>query len=474
MFSRILLISFVFLLAPFAWAAGPFSGTIEARPLANGLRVIVRENHAMPLVAMDLWVRSGSAEEADNQHGAAHFLEHALFKGSAKYGLGDIDRQMENLGGTLEASTSRDWIHFYSTVASRYFPNALRILADMVSHPTLPESEMDHERSVILDEIVQTSAEPFHTLQTGLALTAYGRHPYGRPVPGDVAAVTALTRAALVQYMKRCFVGSNMALVVVGDVDPQTAFSLAGRDLAGIPRGTPPSHADPPLTWHHLGDPPRPLPIRGSTAYLAVGFPAPAMKDADDVLAMDLLYTLLGEGPEGRLERELVGSGLAERVHLEYATQRWPGLFSIALAAEPGKIEAARDALWTQLNALRAGPVPDAELASAKARLLTTFAFDNETYAGQAATLGYYEAIGSYTFAQQYADLIARVSASDLQRAASHYLQPSRAVSILAQPAPVTHVTQPAAPSPSSGQRGSSTLAQAALHRGAAPGGSAA
>src|SRR5579871_6410840 len=127
--------------------------------LPNGLRVVTRERHSTSLVAIDLWVRAGSREEAPNEIGSAHFLEHTLFKGTTTRGPGDVDIAIENLGGTLDAATGPDYAHFYTTIISTHLEEGLSILADVVRNATLPDAEVARERGVILDELAEHEAD---------------------------------------------------------------------------------------------------------------------------------------------------------------------------------------------------------------------------------------------------------------------------------------------------------------------------
>src|SRR5205807_10192581 len=132
----------------------PLSGAV-LRTLENGLRVIVREQHATGLVAIDLWVKAGSGYETAEESGAAHFLEHAIFKGTDTRARGDIDAAFEDLGATLGAGTTRDGAHFYSTVAKQYVGAALEVRSDAMQHAKLAPEEIERERAVILDEMAR-------------------------------------------------------------------------------------------------------------------------------------------------------------------------------------------------------------------------------------------------------------------------------------------------------------------------------
>ncbi|HLV80105.1 MAG TPA: pitrilysin family protein, partial [Chthonomonadaceae bacterium] len=157
------------------WMSMPACQAAASEPFAlpNGLRVLVRERHSRPLVAVDVWVRAGAREESAGEEGCAHCLEHTLFKGTTTRGPGETDAAIESLGGTLDASTLPDAVHFTTTVASSHLGEALRILADVLCNATLPDAEFERERGVILDELARHDSDPSARLVDLLYASAF-------------------------------------------------------------------------------------------------------------------------------------------------------------------------------------------------------------------------------------------------------------------------------------------------------------
>jgi zinc protease len=166
------------LLATIAGTAHASSAAEFALP--NGLRVIARERHGAPLIAMELWVRAGAQAESAGEFGAAHFLEHTLFKGTNTRNVGEADIAIENLGATLNASTGPDYARFYTNVPSGHAAEALKVLADVVRNATLPAQEIERERAVIINELAQRRSDPESLLIDRLYALAYRDHAYGR------------------------------------------------------------------------------------------------------------------------------------------------------------------------------------------------------------------------------------------------------------------------------------------------------
>ncbi|MGQ9525356.1 MAG: M16 family metallopeptidase [Armatimonadota bacterium] len=405
----------------------------EAHSLQNGVRAIVLSDHSTPLVAVEVWLKCGSADEQPGEEGAAHMLEHMLFKGTSSRGPGQADLEIENLGSTLSATTSRDWMRINTVVASQFAQDAVKVLANIVSAPSLPASELETEKGVVLDEIAQSAGDPIARLRNHIAARAYGDHPYGRPITGTATAVRRLTRETLARFANRALAPSNIAVVIVGDISTDTALSLVSKHFSTLrakAKSTPtPPQAEP---WKSRRSPdPERVVLGGDLAWYAVAFPAPPISNQDEVLVMDVIHSLLDQGPGGRLPRALVATEIAKRLEVEFFTRRQQAMLFIAVGAEPHRLSEARDRLWDELEALRSLPVSPEELAAARRRLLTDYAFATETVSGKAFTIGFYEALGHYQLALNYPDLVSRVGPSDIMSAAKRYLSAEHAVAVM-------------------------------------------
>lgn len=401
--------------------------SIKLKTLPNGLRVLVREAHEAPLVTIDLWVRAGSSRETAETNGVAHFMEHLLFRGTAKRGRGEIDRDIEELGATLNATTSRDWMHLYTTVASRYWQNALEVVADAVQNSALRPEDVEREQMIILDELARAADDPVRDANQRLAELLFQRHPYRLPVAATRDSIIRIQREQVVDFYRKYYVPNNASLVIVGDVTAAEAFAAAEklfgkwqkRDITD-PEPQPESPPDSPRHAQFK--------VRRGYPVVGIGFMAPSVKEVKDVCACDLLLALLGRR-EGLLTRLLVGQGVATRVTTEFLTQRYPGVFSIVVELpEGGNPQQVEAMVIGALQQLAKTPVTDAELARAKREILGEYLFGMETTEGQASTLGFYEMIDTYLFATEYEKNVLAVTAEDVRRAVEKYLNPDRRV----------------------------------------------
>jgi zinc protease len=393
--------------------------------LDNGLRVILSEDHSLPVVAINVVVRAGSRCENSENNGISHFLEHMIFR-SARSGGGDtLGAAIEAVGGMVNGGTLRDFTHFSAVVPKARLDLALNALAGAVLHPTFDSRMIVAERSVLVHEAQQLADQPHAAIWDLAFSTAYGAHPYGLPIGGSDVSLIGLDATKLEPFYRKWYASGNASIIIVGDVDPDAARSAVARVFSGWSQGT----AEPPAPAPLAEDGRERVEARAVPAASAVmGFVAAGMARPRDVCAMDLLYTILGEGYTSRLRRALVDTKLADEVNINFLTQQLPALFGIEVACAPQRLDEVRRALEREVARLGAEPIPEQELARAKDRLARGYALTNETFEEEADTLGFYDAIGTYGFALDYLDTVRSLTGAELQTAASSYLNPKRSI----------------------------------------------
>lgn len=228
--------------------AEPFPASIVR--LDNGLTVIHQHTPAMPVAAVDVWVKAGSVVEPDEWSGMAHFLEHMIFKGTSKTAPGRFDREVEHRGGITNAATSYDYAHYFITTAAQHLEETLPYLADILLNAAIPDDEFDRERDVVLEEIRQSYDNPDCVAFQVLSETVYQRHPYGRPILGDEETLMARSPDDMRAFHRTYYQPENLTVVVVGDVSQDAALSLVDRTFHNFSeRATCPQHrpeAEPP------------------------------------------------------------------------------------------------------------------------------------------------------------------------------------------------------------------------------------
>jgi zinc protease len=396
--------------------------------MGNGLTVIMDEDHSVDLIGIDVWVKAGSGCENEKMNGVSHLIEHLVFGPTSKRQEGEMDLEMESVGATLDAHTSRDWAHFNTTIAPRYLAKALDILADAVSNAQFKEEYLERERMVILEEIARKQSSPFSLCRDYLAKEIYDAHPYALPIEGTPESIKSITREDIIKHHRAHYVPANIAVVLVGDFDPQQAISEVGKAFQGLPNASPPVVSRPAPT------PPEKQvtkAIRGpfKYTYLALGFLGPKAADYTDVCATDVLLTYMGFGYRSWMSAELKANmGAAVDVSTDFLTEKEPGLISLMAAVEEGGVEKAKAAILGKIAEVRNQGISDADIAVAKRSLLGQFAFQNETFEGRANAYGFYFTVSDPEFAVNYISCVQGITNTEITSAARKYLDPDHAV----------------------------------------------
>ncbi|MEW6720312.1 MAG: pitrilysin family protein, partial [Thermodesulfobacteriota bacterium] len=392
--------------------------------LGNGLTVVIRPNPASPVVAVQAWVKSGSTTESDERAGMSHILEHMAFKGTKRRGNGVIAREVESLGGEINAYTSFDQTVYHITISGRYLENALDILADTLENSVFDAGELSRELEVIVEEVRMNEDTPSRVVDKALFREAYRKHPYGRPVIGYVDTIRKTTRDDLVSYFNKWYVPGNMVLVIAGGVDPKASRPLIEKTFGKLP-------ARPFTEVKHAVEPPQDgtrVVLKEKDArrvYLETGFHGPSMRDPD-VYAWDLLSMILGNGETSRLYASVKDrKGLVDSVYASAYTPKDPGLLFVGGVLSPEKAkEALREILFETFRAANAPP-DGPELARAKTATEADFLYSLESQSALARHVGFYETtLGDAAFEREYLRRIRAVTAEDVQAVARKYLKP--------------------------------------------------
>ena len=396
--------------------------------LENGLTLLVEENHAAPVVAIQVWVRVGSADERPDEAGLAHLHEHMLFKGTGRRGPGEIARTIEACGGEINAWTSFDQTVYHVVLGSRFFAEGMDVLADAVTSAAFDPAELQREIEVVCEEIKRSQDSPTRKLSRELFAAAFSRHPYGKPVIGTEGSVRGFTREGILRFYRRWYQPENCVLVAVGDFREAQVLELAQKlfvwpraELAtAAPRPPEPRREEPAARVR------RDVLKEG---YLSIAWPAPALAD-EDVPALDALSLVLGHGEASRLFRALKRDRLlCTEAQASCYTPVDPGLTMVGLTLQPAQVrDAVREAL-RQTYRLRTEEVTLEELGNACRLIESDAVYQRETVQGQARKLGFYEAsAGGVEFEAEYLARVARLTPGRLLEAAERHLHPESAV----------------------------------------------
>ncbi|MBN2525863.1 MAG: insulinase family protein [Deltaproteobacteria bacterium] len=412
------------------------------RRLSNGMPVILREFKAAPVVACQLWIKAGSADERPHEAGLAHVLEHMVFKGTAKRKVGEITRDIENAGGSINAWTSLDETVFHVTMAAPYVHDGLEVLSDAVLHASLDEHELDRELPVICEEIRMGKDSPERMASSELFAAMFQTHPYGRPVIGFQDTVETFTARNVRDFYNRWYTPANMMLIVVGDFDEEALFKVVekyfgegkkSRSPRRITREAEPIQNGNRFRFHTMST---------SECSLAMGFRIPGFQH-DDVAALDVTAALLGQGASSRLEMEIGRRmGLSSEISAVCYTPKDEGLFGVFAKAAPKDLLPLTGQISKQVAMVCDGLCSQEEVEKARKLLLSEDAFSLETVDGQARKLGYFRLYcGQEGYESKYVDAVRAVTPLTVRNMARKYLrQPMSASVILPQPQLVSGV----------------------------------
>jgi zinc protease len=388
--------------------------------LHNGVRVLVQEYRSSEVVAVQLWVRAGGRDEAPTELGLAHYLEHMLFKGTTTRSKGFVDRDVEAVGGRMNAGTSLDFTFYHAVLpASRAVPT-IEMLADISVNSILDETELELEKKVVIEEMRLSEDTPPRHLSRQLYSMVFDGHPYGRSVLGTPEIIQKLTRQTLLAFYRRHYVPESFTLVVVGPVNPAEILQTAERTLGRLPRSgfqrlpqSMPGSLTPKKTE---------IPRPGALAYLGMGWLGPKLDHADTP-AVDLLVSMLGESRSSRLPQALRERlGLVNSVSSNYQALEAGGVITVTAQLEAENLARAETEILNEIRRLRDRDVSDEELRRALTRAEAERAFRSETAEGRAQLFGHAETVWRLSEELAYIDRLRSVTPDQIRHAARRYL----------------------------------------------------
>ncbi len=410
---------------------------LQKQVLTNGLPVLLVHRPGERVVTLDAWVSVGSADEPTGIGGVSHFLEHMLFKGTRRRGVGEIDRLVESVGGYLNAATSHDFTHYYVTVAADDFPVAADVLADVLENSTLDPEELDRERKVILEEYARKQDDPQGFLWDALYERVFEKGPYKASVLGEPETLAAITHDNMLDYYHRHYAPSNLVLIVVGDVEPDRALSLLEQNFAGFNRPYRPILPPDSMPTVYARGVREVIERDVQETYGTMTFPAPSMRDNYAATrALDVLQFVLGGGNASRLYQEIKEKRrLATSISAGYSSSRHPDLFYVAYTCSDDKREELERVALDELDKVRQELIPPAELDRARKLLINAHRFSLETSGGQSGSIGYYYTVtGAPDFEWHYADGIRAVTAEQVQEQARRWFDPEKRAAMVLRP----------------------------------------
>lgn len=372
--------------APAPGASLPGAAAYHLDVLPNGLRIATAEMPHMASVSLGLWAAVGCRHEPARLNGAAHFLEHLLFKGTRRRDARQISGEVEALGGSLEAFTAEDHTCYYAKAEAVHLPQVADVLSDIFQHSRLPAVEVERERGVIREEIMMYADQPAQVAEELLAAAVWPSHPLGRPLAGTVESVEAMRRADLVEFWKAGYQARSSVIAVAGRVKREAVLASLAPLFGSMPPGTVPRFR----RWRETGRAPQVSIDRRDSeqVQLLLGFTAPGRR-SEQRFAARVLSAILGEKMDSRLFQNLrERRGLCYSVQSETSGYAETGLFTISAGLEARRLPEALRLIRAEAQTICDALVSDRELVEARNYLVGQHALGLESTINQMMWLG--------------------------------------------------------------------------------------
>ncbi|MEE2823113.1 MAG: pitrilysin family protein [Acidobacteriota bacterium] len=399
---------------------------IERHRLTNGLTVLLREDHSVPMVSSMLWYRVGSRFEKPGITGVSHFIEHMMFKGTAQYRKGEIDRITACQGGSNNAFTSYDYTAYHFTFASDRWEAALAIESDRMINAQFDPKELELERRVIIEELKTDLDTPWGALHHKVEGESFTKHPYKFPIIGNYQDLVSISRDQIVDYYRQFYSPNNAILVLVGDLKARQTLDQVEKLFSTLPSSVPPAN-------NPVREPRQKRQIRveitmpTQTPRILLAFPAPSVHQNEHCV-LRLLDALLSGGKLSRLYRRLVEKErIASVVSTQYAETFDPYLFFISAELHrETDLEKAELIIFEELSQLTQSPISEIELSRAKNQCFVQFFSDFETTLDQAVQIGLLETLDCSEYWDDFVQQIATLKPEEIQNVVSNFCSPER------------------------------------------------
>ncbi len=448
--SRIVIAALWLTLAPASFAAAPG----PEFTLANGLKVLVREDHRAPVVVSQIWYKVGSSYEPGGLTGISHLLEHMMFKGTPNVPGGEFSRLIAANGGDENAFTSHDYTAYFQTLEKERLELSFRLEADRMRHLLLKPEDVAKEMQVVAEERrLRTDDQPEALTQEQFMAAAYVTSPYRHPIIGWMQDIQAISPDDLRRWYQQWYAPNNATLVVVGDVDPAKVRALAEKHFGPLQPSTlaPPK---PAAEVPQQGERRIVVKIPAELPYVTLGYKAPTLKTAAEdwePYALAVLEGILDGGASARLSRNLIrGSQVAAAADTGYSpTSRLDDLFVLAGNPAPGRSTAELEqALRAEVARLREELVGADELARVVAQVVAADIYQQDSMFYQGMRLGGLETVGlGWNRLDDYVQRVQAITPEQIRDVARKYLIDDRLTVATLEPLPLDG-RRPAAPGP--------------------------
>ncbi len=422
---------------------------INEYQLPNGLKVLIKEDHRLPVVVTEVWYRVGSSYEPNGITGISHVLEHMMFKGTKAYGPGVFSKIVAENGGEENAFTADDYTAYYQRVEAKKLPISLELEADRMRNLLLSQNEFVKEIEVVKEERrLRTDDNPQSLTYERFGAAANVGSPYHHPVIGWMWDLNHLKVEDVQKWYRTWYAPSNAVLVIVGDVNPKETIKLVRRYFDPLQTPALPV-SKTPSEFKDFGERRLVVQTPAKLPLLIMGYNTPSFKTAEnkeEAYALVVLSSLLDGGDSARLPTRIVrGKQLASDVDVGYDIfSRLDNIFTITAIPSSGRTpQEVEQAITAEINDLKNKPVDSKELARVKAQIIANKIYEKDSIMNQANEIGALEAVNlSWKDADTYLEQIKKVTPAQIQAVAKKYFSPNKLTVAILKPLPIDAKTQ--------------------------------
>ncbi len=426
---------------------------VEVYERENGHKIVLAHKEG-ELVNVSTWVKTGSINEDDNNNGISHFLEHLMFKGTHKHKAGDFDRILEAKGAIVNAATWKDYTFYYVTLPKgencKDLNLAIELHADMMLDPVLPEEEIGapfdlnnpevtdkRERHVVIEEIRMRKDQNWTKVYNACNYNMYTKHPYKRDVIGTPEIISRVTQAEIMNYYRTFYSPENMTTIIVGDFDKEAVLKKVEQefDFKGRPNAEKRiNEIDAPTEKTILVE----NTSKVNTSYLMLGWLGPKASELKENIELDIISIILGESTSSRMYQNLIekqSEPIFNMANAEHYQFKDGNNFFVQANFKPEKKDVALELVKKEVNALLENRITNDELAKAKKKIKSRFAYEAETVSEIGENIGYYMTVcEDLKLVENYLNDLEEITVTDLENTIRKYLSLDNAVVSILEP----------------------------------------
>ncbi|WP_415718268.1 M16 family metallopeptidase [Maridesulfovibrio sp.] len=403
--------------------------------LKNGMSVLIKEDDRFPLVNVRLFVHAGSAYENPDQAGISHLLEHMVFKGTETRGPGETAREIESVGGDMNAATSFDYTVYYVEVPDNEWKLGMDIVTDMTFNAKIDPEELKSEREVVLSELERGEDNPGSRIFKTLQSIVWKDSSYQWPIIGYRDTVKGLSSEDIHAYIDRLYQPQSMLLTVVGKIDPEEVVKEAEK-LCGSRKSVapvvPPTSFNIPATGKTTV---KVVPGKWNKAYIGAAFPIPGL-DSAKIAGLETLCELLGGGETSRLYRKFkYEKRMVDSISVSSLTLERGGMLYVFATLDADKVDEFWKELMIELSSVDFNDFTDREMDRVVINLEDSMFLTKETLSGLASKLGYFQFFEDGQQAEEnYLYDLRNITREQLQQLYDEYFVPEKLAACMLMP----------------------------------------